>query len=200
MLSKLLLFGATLASIPCSQAWEYEVPPAGAIYMLNNDANQASVVAVGTSPDGALMSTATTSTGGTGLSGVTGTGQPGVGSLFGSDAIVVEDNVSPSFRFFAWKFVADLEAKYIFVVNPGSNTVSMFSIKPSDPLHPILVGTPADTLGEFPMSLTYSSSLSTGKLTQLSRSIVFQINAVLIWFSVCSQRWCKGRGDLLLCE
>jgi hypothetical protein len=56
-----------------------------------------------------------------------------------------------------------MATKYLFAVNPGSNTVSMFSIKPSDPLHPVLVGNPADTLGDFPMSVAYSSSLSMGK-------------------------------------
>ena len=56
-----------------------------------------------------------------------------------------------------------MATKYLFTVNPGSNTVSMFSIKPSDPLHPVLVGNPADTLGDFPMSVAYSSSLSMGK-------------------------------------
>jgi hypothetical protein len=47
-------------------------------------------------------------------------------------------------------------------VNAGSNTVSMFEILPWDPLNPVLVGRPADTLGDFPMSVAYSSALSTG--------------------------------------
>ena len=50
--------------------------------------------------------------------------------------------------------------QYLFTVNPGSNSVSMFTIDSFDPLHPTLVGKPADTLGEFPVSLAYSSSLS----------------------------------------
>ena len=36
----------------------------------------------------------------------------------------------------------------------------MFMIEPNDPLRPMLVGKPVDTLGEFPVSLAYSSSLS----------------------------------------
>jgi hypothetical protein len=47
-------------------------------------------------------------------------------------------------------------------VNAGSNTVSMFEILPWDPLNPVLVGSPADTLGDYPMSVAYSSVLSTG--------------------------------------
>ncbi len=52
--------------------------------------------------------------------------------------------------------------QYLFTVNPGSNTVSFFVIDHNDPLHPRLVGEPAGTLGEFPISVTYSSSLKTG--------------------------------------
>ncbi|KAK3629697.1 hypothetical protein LTR56_017903 [Elasticomyces elasticus] len=47
----------------------------------------------------------------------------------------------------------------LFVVNPGSNTLSMFTINPADPLHPILVGTPASTLGNRPVSVAYSPQL-----------------------------------------
>lgn len=37
----------------------------------------------------------------------------------------------------------------------------MFTIFSSDPLHPKLVGKPVDTLGDFPMSITYSSAIKT---------------------------------------
>ena len=37
----------------------------------------------------------------------------------------------------------------------------MFLISPRDPLHPKLVGEPVDTLGDFPMSVTYSARLKT---------------------------------------
>ena len=37
----------------------------------------------------------------------------------------------------------------------------MFRITPSDPLHPELVGEPCDTMGDFPMSVAYSSILKT---------------------------------------
>jgi hypothetical protein len=55
------------------------------------------------------------------------------------------------------------DQQYILTINAGSNTVSMFYIKPFDPLHPVLVGRPASTLGQFPMSVAYSSVLSTGE-------------------------------------
>lgn len=47
-------------------------------------------------------------------------------------------------------------------MNSGSNTLSFFRIDPVDVLHPKLVGTPVDTLGEFPISVTYSAALKQG--------------------------------------
>ena len=44
-------------------------------------------------------------------------------------------------------------------MNPGSKTLSVFKIDPQDPLHPKLVGQPADTQGDFPMSVAYSDTL-----------------------------------------
>lgn len=43
----------------------------------------------------------------------------------------------------------------------------MFKIDPSDPQHPSLVGNPADTLGQFPQSVTYSEQLKMGKTSSL---------------------------------
>ena len=52
----------------------------------------------------------------------------------------------------------------------------MFYINPTNPMRPVLVGSPQSTLGDFPMSVAYSSKLSTGNfsflLSQLSK-IVF---------------------------
>ena len=45
-------------------------------------------------------------------------------------------------------------------VNPGSNTVSMFSIDPNDPTKLTMIGQPADTLGEFPLSVSLSTTLN----------------------------------------
>jgi len=51
--------------------------------------------------------------------------------------------------------------QYLFSVNPGCNTLSMFRISPLDPTHPELIGQPCNTMGDFPMSVTYSSVLKT---------------------------------------
>ena len=45
-------------------------------------------------------------------------------------------------------------------VNPGSNTVSMFTIDSTEPTKLTLVGQPANTLGEFPMSVSLSTVLN----------------------------------------
>lgn len=94
MFSKSLLLGAILASVSLSQALNINQAPFGAIYILNNDPTGASIVAAAISQNGTLSSPTNTSTGGRGLVGVTGSGQPGVGGLFGSDSVVVEDDVS----------------------------------------------------------------------------------------------------------
>jgi hypothetical protein len=55
--------------------------------------------------------------------------------------------------------------QYLFTVNSGSNTFSMFFIEKHDPQHPTLVGSPASTMGEFPQTLAYSPHLKIGPLS-----------------------------------
>jgi len=55
------------------------------------------------------------------------------------------------------------DRQYLFTVNAGSNTVSMFFINPEDPWNPQLVGIPAATLGETPITVAYSPELKTSK-------------------------------------
>lgn len=57
----------------------------------------------------------------------------------------------------------DNDAQYLFVTNAGSNTLSLLRINPHDPQHPTLIGNPAPTLGETPVSVTYSRKLKTGQ-------------------------------------
>lgn len=47
----------------------------------------------------------------------------------------------------------------LFAVNPGSNSVSMFSISWEDPTEVSLLGSPAGTNGDFPVTIAVSSSL-----------------------------------------
>ena len=65
----------------------------GAIYTLHNVQN-ASIIAMSVSENGTIFgSGVSTPTGGKGSSGQTGKGQPNVGALFSSDAVVAQDNV-----------------------------------------------------------------------------------------------------------
>lgn len=47
----------------------------------------------------------------------------------------------------------------LVAVNPGSNTITMFSINSADPTKLTMVGKPVDTLGEFPVSVALSTKL-----------------------------------------
>lgn len=120
-----------------------------AAYFLKNDPAGSSIVSLKISEeDGTLSSPVLTSTGGKGLFGLTASttgGAPAAGgadTLFSQDAVVVSQD-------------------YLFTVNAGSNTLSMFFINKDDPQHPTLVGSPASTMGEFPQTVAYSPALKT---------------------------------------
>jgi hypothetical protein len=59
--------------------------------------------------------------------------------------------------------------QYLFTVNPGTHTVSMFTIDPYHPTRLTLIGTPADTLGEFPISVAYSALINQGIISTIER-------------------------------
>ncbi|KAH8782357.1 hypothetical protein F5882DRAFT_295929 [Hyaloscypha sp. PMI_1271] len=114
---------------------------AKAIYFLSNAANN-SIVALKVAADGTLSDGSITSTGGAGMSGVDSTGAPAApDSLFSQGALKVAGNS-------------------LVAVNPGSNTLSMFSISPTDPTQLTPLGSPVSTLGDFPVSVTLSTKLS----------------------------------------
>ncbi|KAH8802847.1 hypothetical protein F5884DRAFT_486874 [Xylogone sp. PMI_703] len=112
-----------------------------AVYFITNAANN-SIVALKVNDNGTLSNGSVTATGGAGLSGVDATGNPAApDSLFSQGAIKVAGNT-------------------LVAVNPGDNTISMFSIDPNDATKLTMVGQPADTLGEFPVSVTISTKLN----------------------------------------
>jgi len=108
------------------------------------------------------------STGGTGLHGNPGS-PPMPDGLFSQGAIQVAGN-------------------HLFLVNAGSNTVSMFFINPVNPLDIRMVGKPVSSGGEFPVSLAVSPS--TGDVCVLNGG---KVNGVSC-FSVDSQRGMTPRG------
>ncbi|KAI1491181.1 hypothetical protein F5X96DRAFT_491061 [Biscogniauxia mediterranea] len=87
-----------------------------ALYFLENNPAGANIVAVKvSSQDETLSDPVRIPTGGKGLIGLNSQGQAAVGTLFSQDAVVVSGN-------------------YLLTVNPGSNTVSLFTIPASDPV------------------------------------------------------------------
>ncbi|KAI1632399.1 hypothetical protein F4809DRAFT_93131 [Biscogniauxia mediterranea] len=110
-----------------------------ALYFLENNPAGANIVAVKvSSQDGTLSDPVRTPTGGKGLIGLNSQGQAAVDTLFSQDAVVVSGN-------------------YLLTVNPGSNTVSLFTIPASDPYHPVPVGGPVYSGGDFPNTVAYSA-------------------------------------------
>ncbi|KAL8750551.1 MAG: hypothetical protein Q9184_006388 [Pyrenodesmia sp. 2 TL-2023] len=103
--------------------------------------------------DGKVSSPVTTNTDGKGLAGLIASSQ---------DSVVVDHDVCPnhsSSKYMNWAIVT--HAQYLFVANAGSNTLSLFLINPHDPQHPTLIGNPAPTLGETPVTVSYSRKLKT---------------------------------------
>ncbi|KAJ4859022.1 hypothetical protein T069G_07289 [Trichoderma breve] len=103
------------------------------LYIQDNDPTGNSIVSIKVSQNGSLSGGVKTSTGGNGYP---------VLIVPSQDSVVVSGN-------------------YLFTVNSGSNTLSLFNINPWDPLHPKLIGKPAPTLGHVPVSVTYSEKLKT---------------------------------------
>ncbi|MCJ1466089.1 hypothetical protein MMC07_004708 [Pseudocyphellaria aurata] len=111
---------------------------AKAVYFLTNEAKN-SVVALKVHADGSLSDGSITLTGGSGASGISSMNNATAGpdSLFSQSALKAEGNM-------------------LVAVNPGSNTVSLFTISRADPTVLTLVGKPASTMGEFPVSVALS--------------------------------------------
>ena len=86
------ILGSFLA-IAVSHAWSTPQCPSS-LYALSNDPQGASIVAMCVDASGTISGTVMTSTEGKGLAGRKGPGQPAVGSLFGSDSVVVSGNVT----------------------------------------------------------------------------------------------------------
>lgn len=148
-----------------------------ALYFSTNDATANSIVALPIFSDGSLGDGVAVSTGGKGMAGMNAMGVAGPDPLFSQSAVTVGDDVSyiPGVVVVVKgkRKVEELliETKFLFAVNAGSNTLSMFQINKHQPLDLKLVGTPQSTLGEFPMSVAYSSALKQGWSPPFSLSL-----------------------------
>jgi hypothetical protein len=112
-----------------------------AAYFLENNPAGNNLVSLHIAEDGSLSNPQRTSTGGYGSISLNSSDLPFLVDSLGSQGSVT--------------VVEDL----LFTVNAGSNTISLFTIPPEDPYHPRLVGSPVDTLGQFPISVTYSAQI-----------------------------------------
>jgi 6-phosphogluconolactonase (cycloisomerase 2 family) len=118
--------GSAGATGPQGPAGSDDTPAiVGAVYLESNDAAHNEVWALARRADGSLGDPWAFSTGGAG----TGTGLADQGAVF-----------------------LDAAAKWVFAVNAGANTISMFAIQPDGSL--ALVGDPAPAGGVKPISVT----------------------------------------------
>ncbi|KAJ3805990.1 hypothetical protein F5876DRAFT_69321 [Lentinula aff. lateritia] len=109
-------------------------------YWMTNEDSGNYILAADVGSDGQVNLREAYATGGMGLHGING-GNTGPDGLFGQGSVAVSNVTN--------KLVA---------VNPGSGTVSLFSINPSDPSNLTLIGDPAGSGGQWPTSVTFNKA------------------------------------------
>ncbi|KAM0809492.1 hypothetical protein AB5N19_09836 [Seiridium cardinale] len=128
----------TLAS-PCKPG----IATGKAVYILTNEQVNR-VLALPIASDGTINGGApchSTATSGSGSNALLATGQ-----LAGPDALFSQSALT-------------IAGKFLFAVNPGSNTVSMFAFDERDPAKLTLIGQPALIPGEFPTTVAASNRI-----------------------------------------
>ncbi|KAI0334077.1 hypothetical protein GY45DRAFT_145356 [Cubamyces sp. BRFM 1775] len=111
---------------------------AGAVYFITNEPSENMIIAASINSDGTLNLDRAVSTGGHGAHGIT-------------------DPLGPDALFSQGAIKASAKGQVLATVNPGSNTVSLFSIDPKTPTNIQPLGDPVSSEGEFPMSLAFNS-------------------------------------------
>lgn len=157
LLRDILLFAGTLATAaPSGQRYR---ATGRAIYFLTNDANNA-VVSIPIAADGTLSEGTVTVTGGAGSNAINGANNMPAApdALVAQSSLTIAGNVSllhPSLS--SPNAIANTHTpQSLFAVNAGSNTLSMFSISPSDPTKLTPIGRPASVPGDFPNTVAAS--------------------------------------------
>jgi len=113
----------------------------GAVYFMTNDAKGNFVVASAIGTDGKITPTNAVYTGGKGGHGAPASGDAGPDPLFTQDSVKVGKN-------------------FLFAVNAGSNSLTMFKINELQPTEISMVGMPVDTQGDFPVAVAYSEKMN----------------------------------------
>ncbi|KAF7424398.1 hypothetical protein PC9H_009705 [Pleurotus ostreatus] len=136
---------------------------AGAAYFITNEPDGNFIVAADIGNDGKLTLRRAIGTGGLGEHGITDPNGPD--PLFTQGAIK-----------------ASSAANVLATVNPGSNTLSLFTIDPNDPTNLQVIGAPVGSGGEFPVSLAFNKDGS--QLCALNGGAINGVNC----FAVDKQR------------
>ena len=92
-------------------------------------------------------------TGGNGSAGQVAA--PGPDALFSQDSVKVGGSVS-IVDVVDKKHLLTVSIKFVFNVNAGSDTLTMFNINPQDPTILQMVGQPQYTQGDFPMAVAFN--------------------------------------------
>ncbi|KAI0828841.1 hypothetical protein BC628DRAFT_1487638 [Trametes gibbosa] len=111
---------------------------AGAVYFITNEGDENRVIAASINTDGTLNLDRAVTAGGRGSHGITD--PQGPDALFAQGAIK-----------------ASAKGQVLATVNPGSNTITLFSIDPKTPTNINPLGDVVSSEGEFPMSLAFNS-------------------------------------------
>ncbi|KAI0369194.1 hypothetical protein BV20DRAFT_946629 [Pilatotrama ljubarskyi] len=109
----------------------------GAIYFITNDPTENVIMTASINRDGTLTLAGAVAAGGRGLSGI-------------------PSPISPDSIFSQGSIQASANGQVLAAVNPGSNTISLFSINPKTPTEITPTGDPVSSEGEFPVSVAFN--------------------------------------------
>ncbi|KAI8832012.1 hypothetical protein BC829DRAFT_409181 [Chytridium lagenaria] len=123
---------------------------AKAVYVNVNDPKCNAVAAIPINADGTLDTAKMTLTETGGLGGIGKTLDAATNQLIDAD-------VDPLFS----QGAVTANGNLVFAVNAGSNTLTMFKTSKKNRTNLVMVGKPVDTMGDFPVSVTFSKALKT---------------------------------------
>ncbi|OSD04791.1 hypothetical protein PYCCODRAFT_1433130 [Trametes coccinea BRFM310] len=141
------------------QLAESRLDSRGAIYFMTNEPDENVIMSASINSDGTLTLVNAVAAGGRGLHGIAS--PPGPDGLFAQGGLQ-----------------ASATGEVLATVNPGSNTVSLFSIDPKQPTDISPLGDPVSSEGEFPMSLAFNNDGS--RLCVLNGGAVASVNCFTV--------------------
>jgi len=149
----IVLASTMVSAAPRGNNFAASKASAGAAFFMTNEPTGNFVVATNIGSDGKLTFSTAVATGGRGLHG--NDGKNGPDPLFSQGSLTLGGN-------------------NLFVVNPGSDTISMFAINPKQPTSIKQVGVAVSSQGQFPVSVAFNKvantlcSLNGGEINSVS--------------------------------